>query len=75
MSRRDLESIEQDVDAELATAEQTVPIDAPLSFTAFDPTDPLASDPTDVLRYEVGLNGLHEAVVGMERLEDELGSG
>jgi hypothetical protein len=75
MSRRDLESVEQNIDAELAMAQESVPIDMPLSFATFDPTDPLASDPTDVQRYEVGLTGLHEAVVTMELLDEDLGSG
>lgn len=73
MSRRDLESVEQNIDAELAMAEQAVPIEAPLPFATFDPTDPLASDPTDVQRYEVGLTGLHEAVVAMEQVDDDRG--
>ena len=74
MSRRDLKRIEENVEAELEMAESTLPIDEPVSFTTFDPTDPLASDPTDVLRYEIGLSGLREAVLGMERLEDDHGS-
>ena len=74
MSRRNLKRIEENVDAELAMAESTLPIDVPVSFTTFDPTDPLASDPTDVLRYEIELSGLREAVLGMERLQDDPGS-
>ena len=74
MNRNELESIEQDIDAELAVAQQTVSDEAPLSFDAFDPTDPLTSDPTDVLRFEVGLTGLRQAVVGMETFDDDLGS-
>jgi hypothetical protein len=74
MSRRDLKRIEENVDAELAMAESTLPIDVPVPFTTFDPTDPLASDPTDVLRYEIELSGLRDAVLGMEKFEDDLGS-
>ncbi len=49
-------------------------MEAPLGFAAFDPTDPLASDPTDVQRYEVGLSDLHQAVNGVETFEDDSGT-
>lgn len=68
---QDLERLEENVDVELATVEASHPVDAAATYSEFDPTDPLASDPTDVLRYEVGLSGLREAVLTMESLEDE----
>jgi hypothetical protein len=66
--------MEQNIDAELAVAHKIVSDGAPLSFDAFDPTDPLTSDRTDLLRFEVGLTGLRHAVVGMESFGDDLGS-
>jgi hypothetical protein len=71
--RHDLERIEANLDAELAIVESRHPLDPTEVFAALDPTDPLTTDPTDVARYEVGLGGLREAVVGMERFEDGLG--
>lgn len=66
----DLERIEENIDVELAVVESSHPLDPTATYNAFDPNDPLATDPTDVQRYEVGLGGLREAVLGMERLED-----
>jgi hypothetical protein len=66
----DLERIEENIDVELAVVESSHPLDPTATYNAFDPNDPLASDPTDVQRYEVGLSGLREAVLAVERLED-----
>ena len=74
MSHHDLERLEKNVAAELAMVESAHPDDPSVSFMTFDPTDPFAIDPTDVMQYEVELRGLRNAVVGMERWEDGLGS-
>lgn len=66
----DLERIEDNVEVELAVVEASHPLDPSATYNAFDPNDQLASDPTDVQRYEVGLGGLREAVLAVERLED-----
>ena len=66
---RDLDRIRANLEAELAIVEASHPADPAEVFAELDPNYPLTTDPTEVERYEVGLGGLREAVLGMERFE------
>ena len=70
MSRRDLERLEEDLNVELALSDAALPANRGPLFETFDPTDPLATDPTEVIRYEVGLSELRAAVMELEGSAD-----